>query len=424
MFERVRLLLLRLVPGPVLRLFEGFWATPLVMALLCALLAAAVETVPRWLIGPGVAASLGGIDPEGARATLSTIAGGMISLVALVFSLTFVALGTTTGTLGPRVSDFVLASPSAQTLAGLALGTFLYAALVLSVGEATDSWRLGIAVWPALVLAAATLVMTVVFAHAMTRTIRVEEMVARLGHRFVSHARSLREPPVGCAIATGFEDFERNLEGARSLAASQPGYVGAIDYAAILHHAVERDLRVALDVRESAFLLPGVPFARVLGPRGKDDDADAAVEAALNLTDRRETAAGASYEAAALSEAALRALSPGINDPATAIACVNRLFEGLAVLAEADRPRLLGGEDEAPRLARPPLGVPEILADALDPVIEASRGNAQLIDRMLALARQLDPLLRRARDREALAAFADRVAGAARPQRKSLKPGV
>jgi uncharacterized membrane protein len=146
-------------------------------------------------------------------------------------------------------------------------------------------------------------------------------------------------------------------------------------------------------VRESEFLLPGVPIARVIGLHPDADDQTTAIERTLNITDRREATDTAGYEAAALSEAALRALSPGINDPATAIACLNRLFEGLSVLVTSDRPpRLLASDDGVARLLRPPREAPEFLASAVVPIIEAARGNAQILSRLETLAHQLDAI--------------------------------
>lgn len=416
MFERLRLILLRFLPSPVLRLVEGFWATPLALSILGIGLAVAIQAVPAGTVGEGWIRYFEGIDVSGTRSALSVIAGGMVSLVTLVFSLTFVALSITAQQLSPRILDFVLREGSAQALLGMALTTLLYAAIVLSMGDARGAWRLGMAMPPALMLAAASLIMVVLFAHRMTRVMRAEELVARLGAEFVGDVRVVLKPPAGCTVCTDDPAaVEDAFAEARAIAARKAGYVGTVDYADLLDIASRRDLKIALEVIESDFLLPGVVIARVLGLHEGDDDPAPVIEAALNLTDRREATDTAGYEAAALCEAALRALSPGINDPATAISCVNRLFEGLAVLAANDPPpRLLAAAeaDSGPewQLLRPAREVPEFLTKAVVPIVRAARGDRRVLARIDALAVQLETIAARPRERAAIADLRRQVA--------------
>jgi len=411
MLARARILLLRLVPSPVVRIVEGFWATPLAMSLAGIVLAGAVQAVPEAALGLRWTGYLGHIDVDGARAALGVIAGGMVSLVAMVFSLTFVALSITAQQLSPRILDYVLRERSTQMLLGLSLATFLFAAVALSAGEVRGAWRLGLAVGPVLALAAATLVMVVVFAHRMTRVMRADEMVARLGHELVSGIHRMLRPPEGCCAGA---EAPADFEGGEVACCARAGYVGMIDYGGLAELAARRELLIRLDVRENDFLLPGDAIARISGLQEGAEDPAGAVERCLNLTDRREAIDTAGYEAAALCEAALRALSPGINDPATAISCLNRLFEGLALLVEAEpAPRLLAGEDGVVRLLRPPRGAPEFIEGAVLPVVAASRRDGRVRETIVSLARRVARSASRIRDREAIDRMLAELEGAA-----------
>ncbi|HUS52794.1 MAG TPA: DUF2254 family protein [Thermohalobaculum sp.] len=404
MYRHIRLLL-RIVPSRILRLFEGFWVTPLALSLVGVALAIMVELLPGEVIGKFWINYFNAIDVDGTKSALAVIATSMVSLVTLVFSLTFVALSITAQQLSPRILDFVLRERSTQVLLGLALTTLLYASIVLSMGDVRGAWRLGMAMPPALLLAIVTLIMVVMFAHNMTQIMRADEMVARLGRQLLADIQTILMPPDGCIAVMGDrEAFEDSFAEAPTIAAIEAGYVGSIDYEGLIEFAAKRDLQFALDVRESDFLLPGVPIARVVGLHPEADDPTAPIQRALNLTDRRESSDTASYEAAALCEAALRALSPGINDPATAIACLNRLFEGLSVLVAADPPpQLLAGSDGVARLLRPPRDAPEFLAYAVVPIIEAARRDTRTLERIRTLAHQLDRITMRPRSRAAIA---------------------
>lgn len=189
------------------------------------------------------------------------------------------------------------------------------------------------------------------------------------------------------------------------------GYVGRIDWPELVSLAREHDARLAVDVIENDFLTPGAVFGR---SRGLPRDAAARALAALTLTNRREPAASAVYEAQGLSEGAIRALSPGINDPGTALSCIDRLFEGAFVIAEAPPPAALSDGEGEPRVLRAVYGVSELLERALAPILHYVKDDPRLTDRMRTMAEALDPKLQRARDRDALAALQRRIEAKAR----------
>ncbi len=110
-------------------------------------------------------------------------------------------------------------------------------------------------------------------------------------------------------------DLRAALADAPAVRATETGYLGAVDYPGLLAWAAENDLCIELLWRENAFVLEGIPAARLLGGDRLDADEIARrVTEYVNLTDRRVIGETAEYEASSLCEAALRALSPGVND--------------------------------------------------------------------------------------------------------------
>ena len=293
-------------------------------------------------------------------------------------------------------------------LLGVALAAILLGIVQLSIGDGHGAWRLFASLPLVVLLTMATLVLVVVFAHRMTRVVRAEDMVAFIGARFVSSAATLGNPPAGCSTAEPPPDLSDGaFETGTVIHSGQAGYVTLIDYADLVALADRRGLQIDLVARESAFLLPRVAVARVLGLHQDEEDLDLRIQDALNLSDRRELHDTAGFEASALSEGALRALSPGINDPATAISCLNRLFEGFAVIAQApEPPRWLAPEGSAVAcLRRPYRGVPEFLLNTVRPVIAAAGDDAQVRERIRTLCSQLRDLSTRPRDRDAISAM-------------------
>lgn len=391
----------RVLPEPVVRAFSGFWAMPLGFGVVGGATAVAWQFAPKasliWLL-PEEAAR---IDPEGARTILSVVATSVMSLVSIVLSLTFVALSLNAQLLSPRMLDAVLRERAAQVLLGLALATFLFASISLSISGEEALWRLLLAAPAALVLATATLVTTVVFIHRMTLVMRPDEMVAQRASAFLAAARKVSSPPANCITGSQEQagELDRALADAEPLRVDRAGYVGGIDWPEMVALARECDVRLAIGVLENQFMTPGAVFGRA---NAMTAESLSRAVAALNLTDRRARGNSVAYEAQSISEGAIRALSPGINDPGTALSCIDRLFEGAFLLAGAPPPVALAGSDGHACVLRATYGVPELLEQAIRPILFYVHEDPRIPQRMRTLAEALEPDLTDDRGREAL----------------------
>ncbi|MDT8345354.1 MAG: DUF2254 family protein, partial [Thermohalobaculum sp.] len=287
-------------------------------------------------------------------------------------------------------------------------------AISLALADDAAPRRFDIAVPLALALAAGTLAAVVLFAHRMTRVMRSDEMVARLAGAFTGAVRRLIAGPAGCTAlrlpGAARAVLDEELAGAAVIRAGEAGHVARIDHAGLVALAERHDLVIALAVRENDHLLPGMALARVLGMHPDGAVAAGDIAALVELADRRVPAEGADYEAAALSEAALRALSPGINDPASALACLNGLAEGIAILAaEGPPPDVLGGPGRVARLVLPPKRAGDFLEAAVLPVAVAGQGDYRVRARLDLLLAHLGGLAAVADDRRAIEGFRLRV---------------
>jgi uncharacterized membrane protein len=425
-FRKPSRLVRRLFSGSVLRLVEAFWALPLGLALAGILMPFAFQYLPEGYLGLFIAGREDAeIDIEGARSTLSVVATGIITITSLVFSLSFVALSITAQQLSPRILDYVVQERITQVLVGLSIATFLFSSISLSFGITGGEHRLAASAVVALTLGTASLAMVVIFSHRMTRIMRAEDMVAWLGDAF---AEAIRSGPGSVDDAMLVDDadaiarLEAALADAPKVCATETGYLGAVDYPGLVAWAEEHDLRVELLWRENAFVLEGIPVARVLGAEGLDPHEVARrVTEYAYLTDRRVIGETAEYEASSLCEAAVRALSPGINDPATARSCANRLFEGLALLVSLpETPRALKSADGVPRVLRAPHGLVEFLEHAVAPILEAARDRGT-VRHIAGLTDTLEQLAERPRELAALGRFKRLVDASDPPAERYLK---
>ncbi|MEC9434205.1 MAG: DUF2254 family protein [Pseudomonadota bacterium] len=382
---------------------ESFWFLPLLMVavsqslVLPALLFGADPAAGAQALGFDrlallIGALADGLDPDGARDVLTMVAGGMITTVSIVFSLSFVALTLTSQQIGPRIIDFWLRSNATQALLGLSLAAF-FAALsgLLAMTQASEDGRVALlAVAFSAVLGSLSLVAVVLFATRMSEAIRADATVARIGDAFVAACRA-GEARMDRAEAEAADALEAlaDAEG-ETVRADAAGYLGDLDLDALGRWAEARGLRLTVLVRENDHVLPARPLARALGIHAETQGGDrAGLEASLRghlaLTRRRRRSGVADFEGDALTEVALRALSPSINDPFTAMACIDRIAEGCALLARLGPPSRLrragGGAEGVALVAAPSCGAAWLLPRLLHPILDAGADKAVVLER-------------------------------------------
>jgi uncharacterized membrane protein len=186
-----------------------------------------------------------------------------------------------------------------------------------------------------------------------------------------------------------------------------------IDGGALMRIAVERDVVVRLLARPGAFVMTSDPLMTVRPARAVDDATVGALRQALVVGDDRTPAEDLAFSMRRIVEIAQRALSPGVNDPTTAIYCIHRLTEALDRLAGRKPPAAHRLDDGGClRVIAPPITFAELASECLGAVARYGKDDADVVR---ALQAALDRLMARVgpRDRSALA-----------PLRESLRRSV
>lgn len=261
-------------------------------------------------------------DIEGARSVLSTIAGAMISVTGLVFSITMVVLQLASSQYSPRVLQTFLEDRITQHTLGLFAASFVHALTVLRSVRARDGVpQLGVSVAFLLVLAA--IAMFLVFIHHITRSIGVasvlERTASRTRHLLTEGQRSTWPTTRPHALTVS--------SATRVVVAPRSGYLDRVDVAPMVRVATDHDVRVEVLHPLGAFVVAGSPLARLSMVEGSRDLTDSAVTGLLELVRDRTLRQDAGYGLRCLVDVAERALSPGINDPTTAVQVLDHLHD-------------------------------------------------------------------------------------------------
>lgn len=294
-----------------------------------------------------------GGGPEGARGLLGVIAGSMMTVASLTFSLTIVTFSQASAQFGPRLLRNFIRDTGNQVVLGTYIATFVYCLLVLrAIRSATEAQpgtpgveefvpEFSISV--GIVLALFSLAVLIYFIHHVSQSIYAPNVIAGVAQDALDAIDRLypseEDPlalPASAALAPSLPDrFEQS---AVRLEARRSGYLQVIDYSYLLASAAKHDLIVKVMHRPGHFVVYGDELALVWPPEHLTAKIQARIERGFITGKLRIAPQDVEYAIDQLVEIALRALSAAINDPFTAINCIDWLGVALSRLAQKNIP--------------------------------------------------------------------------------------
>lgn len=409
---------MRLNPSEILsRLHSSYWFIPLLVTLAGVALALTLLVVDaRVSLDPeGLLAVLRPSSADGARALLSAIIGAMITAISVTFSVTIVALTVAAQHFGPRVLNSFVRQTSAQVVLGTFLGTFVYSVLALGAirGSGAEADFPELTASGAVVLVVISIGALIYYVHHVSTTLQIGELAAAI-------VDDLRDSVSGDTDGREEDASEGRPEApdappdAAAVPALESGYVQRIDYETIVDAAAARDAVVWIRREPGAFLLAGTAIALVHPPGACDESLAHTVRHTCVVGRDRTLWHDPEFAIKQLVEIALRALSPGVNEPFTALTCIDRLTEGLACIAVVPPPR--GAWRDAAGRVRiwvQTQAFSVLLHAAFDPIRIFAGPNPAIYARLLESVGELALVVRNPDDRHLLREQAEGIRGAA-----------
>ncbi len=354
------------------------------------------------------------VTDAAARVTLGTLVGALFTVTGVVFSLTMLLLSQTTSQYGPRLVRTFMQHRVPQATLGIFLGTSVYGLIVLrSIREPTEQdpgFVPNVAVLLGELGAGVCLIVLIAFLQFVSQSIRAEtvvksvyrdlcEVIARLYPGGQNRNLDLN------ANANPDRDF---LQGQSSttadsafplvVLADEDGYVQDIDLDSLLRRVHLAGAQLRLAVTPGDYLVHGDALAYSTVPTA---DIASTMDYATKLADhfyygsRRTPRQDIECAVSELAEVAVRALSPGINDPFTAVSCLDYLSAAMCHLLEHSSPPLaLMDSDGVPRVLIRHRTFDTLLSTALDQIRLYGKADPKVMGR---IAIMLDRLERRAR---------------------------
>lgn len=357
-------------------------------------------------------------SPEGAREVLSTIAGSMITVAGVAFSITIVTLTLASTQFGPRLLRNFVRDLGNQVVLGTFVSTFVYCLLVLRTVRGRDEAEFVpyLSVTLGIVFALASLGVLIYFIHHIASAIQAEHLIGSVARELENAIEHMFPDKLGGPGPPEPERLptETETEGAL-IEADRSGYLQAVDDGELMSIASGEDILIELRQTPGSFVAEGGALARAWPSERIGDQVASRIRGAFLLGQRRTPTQDPEYAAHQLVEIGIRALSSGINDPFTAMTCLDWLGAALGNLARREIPSRFR-HDGAGRLRVIADGsdFPEMANTAFNQIRQYGRNSVSVILRLLDTIAALAEHVRREEDRASLRLHAGKVAQDAR----------
>ena len=343
--------------------------------------------LPSWVISG---------SPDAARQILSSLAGALITVVGVVFSVVIVAMTLASQQFGPRMLRTFIRDRGSQLTLGTFVATFFYAMLALISIGSTFVPHLSVTV--ALALTAIDLGVLIYFIHHIATAIQLPAVIASIAHDLSSAIDAEAAP----GPASGSPAAGRSLSGGAPVngpsaevllarldrsgsvvTVPTSGYLRFVRHATLVRIAAECDAVIRLHHRPGHFLVKGHPMATVWPP-----------EAATAIGRRLETvhitgplrtlSQDIAFGIDQLVEIGIRALSPAVNDTFTALTCIDWLGDSLCKIAVEWHPQSCHRDRLGTiRLITVPVSYERLVQRSFEKIRQAADGMPAVLIRQL-----------------------------------------
>lgn len=282
------------------------------------------------------------VTKSGALQLLGTLATAIITATSIAFSMTLVALTLASSQFGPRLIRTFMHDRGTQVVLGTLVSTFLFCLISLHHISATqeDQDAISIICAASVVLGVIDVFVIIYFIHHVSTSIQADEVITRCFTELCKDIASLLPKPESSSHLRPIpEELIGHSEQETVISAPREGYIQTINYNALT--TVRTDIIAGIEVlaRSGDHVFPDASVMIVHSHTDLPDDIKKQFEKFIIIGNSRTPIQDPEFAVGQLVEIALRALSPGINDPFTAITCLDRLTSACILMARREFPQ-------------------------------------------------------------------------------------
>jgi uncharacterized membrane protein len=322
-------------------------------------------------------------DPQVAQVILSAIATSIMTVVSIVFAILLMTLTLASTQFSPRILVSFVRDRGTQWTLGVFLGTFSYCMAALPAARSLPvAFVPVLTVTGAMLLALVAVGWLIFFIHHISQAISVNHIVDRIARETELVIDELMPRP-----RSRFEPMSRvpmDDTGQTEILNQHSGYVRFVDVDQLLYLARSWRIRIRVERGVGQFLPAGVPLLHVSREDRIDPVRTAELLGAFDIGPTRTLQQDVEFGVIQMVDIALRAISPAVNDPSTAISCIDQLSRVLIRwLGRAQPASVLFDPPHVPRVFVPWISVDGMLDTAFEQIRHYAANDAAVSLRLL-----------------------------------------
>ncbi|WP_158829539.1 DUF2254 domain-containing protein [Mucilaginibacter lacusdianchii] len=324
-------------------------------------------------------------DASTARSILTTIAGGIISLTVFSFSMVMIILNQAASQMSNRILNSMIENRFQQVVLGIYIGTIVYALFLLSTIRDISSgvYVPAISIYLLILLTVIDIFLFIYFLDYVTQTVKFETIIKRV------QMQTVKSMQKHYCLETQ-ERIDEENQSFLVLPANESGYYQGFDQKRLLALANRQELRFVMMNRKGTYLIKGADLIRVYGSERLSDDLKKEIYLSVVFFGGQPIEQNPEYGFRQLAEVAIKALSPGINDPATAVLSINALSDLFAYRLNHCLPVRLKNEQGVVLIRQIVPTFKELFEDCIYPVWEYGKDDRYIRDALLHMLNQLE----------------------------------
>lgn len=259
-------------------------------------------------------------DPSTARSIISSIAAGIISLTVFSFSMVMIVLNQTASQMSNRILDKLIGSRFQQVVLGIYVGTIVYSLFLLSTIRDVDSGIHipSLSTYLLIGLTICDIFLFIYFLHYITQSVKYDVIIERIYAETLDSMNSQHKK-------NDETESEVPIVKKSTITTDKSGIYEGFDTISLLKLCDQHKCIISILYPPGTFLMKGVPVATAdtdLSPEAIEE-----FQSELYVHQTESIMGNFFYGFRQLSEVGIKALSPGINDPGTAIQVMRSLFD-------------------------------------------------------------------------------------------------
>ena len=353
---------------------------------------------------------------DSARSILTTISGAMIGVAGTVFSVTLVALTLASSQFGPRLIKNFMYVRLNQVVLGSYVSTYLYCLLVLNALKDSEGYMFipSISILAAIVGAIFNIVLLIVFIHQIATSIQADNVISDISDVIYEKIDALFPEEMGeekedksiVSVDIEMAKFSKQI----AILSPKNGYLQYIDNEVLMEEVVANDALLDLYHRPGGFLVKGMEIGKLAINRELEQSELEKLQKQFVIGKTKTSQQDLEFSIHQMVEIAARALSPGVNDPFTAITCIDNLTAALTGLAKLKFPSKYRYDDEGKlRIIANTVDFEGALDAAFNQIRQFSGGSPSVIIRLMEALITIHGFTTNAKDRGAVIEHAEMV---------------